>query len=456
MEEAMLNNAKPRKGPGSPSRRSALLGGAALLTTALRVPAVLAQTKEFQGVTLKGAAFQHPFQTILTQLLPEFEQQTGIKVLLDIQSFPVYNQRMDLELSTQGSSYDFCNITFPFAGRWIGSKWMTGLDDFVRNPNSTPADWDPSDFLKGAQTAFTSSDGKTFGFAWLTGVQMLAAARGDLIEKAGLKMPATFKEMMAICEATHSPETAAYANDKLHNWQWPPFLMGFGGRVFRDPPTDVTPVFDTPEAVEAASFYATLLSKYGPSGVLSYTDDQVQRAQFAGRVNMRTQSLDWLLALGRSDDSKVRDTVRYASFPAGPAGSFPGVNAQGYGIPAGSKQKRAAWEFIKWVLSKENMTRMAIEKKQIATTRRSVLQNPKLREAMSVNGQDLAAIYIGTAERAGDVGYMKYRTMPVFPQAGEKINKAIERIASGQDSAAVVMAAAVQEAKDDLKKAGAL
>jgi multiple sugar transport system substrate-binding protein len=44
----------------------------------------------------------------------------------------------------------------------------------------------------------------------------------------------------------------------------------------------------------------------------------------------------------------------------------------------------------------------------------------------------------------------------VFPQAGEKINKAIERIASGQDSAAVVMAAAVQEAKDDLKKAGAL
>jgi multiple sugar transport system substrate-binding protein len=452
----MPNNTRSRKALGSLSRRSVLSGGATLLATGVCMPAVLAQTKEFQGVTLKGAAFQHPFQTILTQLLPEFEQQTGIKVLLDIQSFPIYNQRMDLELSTQGSSYDFCNITFPFAGRWIGSNWMTQLDDFVRNPNVTPTDWDPSDFLKGAQTAFTSADGKTFGFAWLTGVQMLAAARGDLIEKAGLKMPTTLKEMMAICEATHSAETAAYVNDKLHNWQWPPFLMGFGGKVFRNPPADLTPVFDSPEAIEAASFYATLLSKYGPPGVLSYTDDQAQRMQFAGRANMRTQSVDWLLALGRSDDSKVKDTVRYAPFPAGPAGSFPGVNAQGYGIPAGSRQKRAAWEFIKWVLSKENMTRMAVEKNQTSATRRSVLQNPKMREAMLVNGQDLAAIYINTAEHAGEVGYMKYRTMPVFPQAGEKINKAMERIASGQDAAAPVMAAAVQEAKDDLKKAGAL
>ena len=42
------------------------------------------------------------FQTYIKEYIPEFEQQSGIKVNLDLQAFPVYNQRMDLELSTSG------------------------------------------------------------------------------------------------------------------------------------------------------------------------------------------------------------------------------------------------------------------------------------------------------------------------------------------------------------------
>ena len=226
--------------------------------------------------------------------------------------------------------------------------------------------------------------------------------------------------------------------------------------MMKDPPGDVTPVLDSPESIAAADYYATLLSKYAPPGVLSYTDDQAQQAQFAGRANIRTQSLDWLLAIGKSPNSKTRDTVRYASFPAGPAGSFPGVNSQGLGIPKGSKQKRAAWEFIKWATSKEIMLRLALDKAQVAVTRKSTLADPKLKEAMTVNGQDLSVIYISAAEEAGKKGYMKYRTTPVFPQVGEKVNKAIEQIATGQASAKDAMAAANQQAIDDLKKAGAL
>jgi len=232
--------------------------------------------------------------------------------------------------------------------------------------------------------------------------------------------------------------------------------MGFGGKVLKDAPTDITPVLDTPEAIKAAEFYAKLLGKYGPPGVLSYTDDQVQRAQFSGRVNMRSQSLDWLLPIGKSQESQTRDTVRYIAMPAGPAGSFPGVNSQGFGIPAGSGKKRAAWEFIKWAASKEVILKLALEKNQVSVTRRSALKDPRLKEAMTVNGQDVAAIFIDAAESAGQRGYMKYRTMPVFPQVAEKISKAIERIASNQATAQEAMVAANKEAIEDLKKAGAL
>ena len=58
-------------------------------------------------------------------------------------------------------------------------------------------------------------------------------------------------------------------------------------------------------------------------------------------------------------------------------------------------------------------------------------------------------------ELGGKSGYMKYRTVPVFPQVGDKINKAIERIATGQQHGRqAAMAQAQEEAIVDLKKAG--
>ena len=81
------------------SRRSAFLGGAGAAIL-LRAPAVLGQAKsKFSGTTIRGAAFSLPFHEYLRKYFAEFEERTGIKIAFDIQAFPVYNQRMDLELS---------------------------------------------------------------------------------------------------------------------------------------------------------------------------------------------------------------------------------------------------------------------------------------------------------------------------------------------------------------------
>jgi len=140
--------------------------------------------------------------------------------------------------------------------------------------------------------------------------------------------------------------------------------------------------------------------------------------------------------------------------PAGPAGDFPGSNSHGFGIPIGSKQKRAAWEFIKWATSKEMVGRLAREKGYTAVCRRSVINDPAYRQAMTLNGVDVAALYLKVLELGGMKGYMKYRTVPVFPQAGDKINKAIAQIATKQLSAKEAMKQAQAQAIEDLKKAG--
>ncbi|NJO13569.1 MAG: hypothetical protein HC872_08990 [Gammaproteobacteria bacterium] len=101
-----------------------------------------------------------------------------------------------------------------------------------------------------------------------------------------------------VCDAVHGKDgVAAFTADKLHHWNWIPYLMGMGGRVFKDPPGNLTPVLNTPEAAKSAEWYANFLVKYGPSGLLSYTDDQAMRSQIAGRANIRTQAITWLLPL---------------------------------------------------------------------------------------------------------------------------------------------------------------
>ena len=128
------------------TRRTVLAGIAA----ALPAPAVLGQAKsKYAGTTIRGAAFSLPFHNYLKDYFPEFEAATGINVSFDIQAFPIYNQRMDLELSTGGSSYDVVIVTFIYQNRWIGAGWVSDLDEFTKDTNATPPEWDAADFVPG-------------------------------------------------------------------------------------------------------------------------------------------------------------------------------------------------------------------------------------------------------------------------------------------------------------------
>jgi multiple sugar transport system substrate-binding protein len=439
--------------PARIDRRRLLAGSGAL--AALAASPALGQAKPFAGQTLNGAAFQSTFFEYLKAYFPEFEERTGARVNFNTQAFPVYNQRTDLELSTRGSALDVVNVTFIYSGRWIGAGWLTNLSDFVNDRNKTAPDWDAADFVSGAQSAMTNAQGQVFGFSWEAGAMLMAASRADILDSAGQAMPTTFDGLLAACEAVQGKEgMSAFVADRLHHWNWIPYLMGMGGRIFKDPPGNLTPVLATPEAIRAAQWYAELLSKFGPSGVLSFSDDQAMRAQMAGRSMFRTQAITWLVPLAKHAESTVKSTVRYALMPAGPQGNFPGSNSHGLGIPAGSRRKELAWAFIQWALSKEMLNRIVGTHGYPSVCRRSVITGDAFRQALTLNGQDVASLYLQVLELGGRSGYMKYRTVPVFPQVGDTINRGIDRIATRQQPAEAAMRQTQQDAVQVLTRAG--
>ena len=284
---------------------------------------------------------------------------------------------------------------------------------------------------------------------------ILAAGRGDLIEKAGLSLPTTMDEVIKVCDAMQGKDgMAAWTADKLHHWNWPPYLQAMGGHIFKDPPANLTPTLDTPEAAKSAAWYANLLTKYGPPGVLSFTDDQAMQSQLSGRANMRTNAITWGLPLAKDPDQQGEQdrALRHGAERAGRR--FPGVACHGFGIPAGSRKKGAAWEFIKWALSKEMLSRLVKEHGYPSVCRRSVINSEPFKEALTLNGQDVAALYSKVLDQLGDGSYMRYRTVPVFPQVGDKINRAIEAIATKQMSAEAALKQAQMQSIEAIRMGG--
>ena len=437
-------------------RRLMSLGGAALsarLLTSGGPTGAQDLSRRFAGTTINVSCWSSPYAKWLQDYLPEFQERTGIKVAYDTPAAPIYNQRADLELSTKGSSYDVLNITFIYVSRWISAGWFTPLNEFVNDRNRTAAEWGADDFLPVALAPFQDAKGQLYGFPWLTEVIMGAAGRSDLFRRAGIAMPDTFEQLAAAMKATSGQDgVKGFVSENNHGWTFIPYLQGFGGNVFRNPPDDLMPTLDTPQAIAAAEFYCGLLKSYGPEGALSYNYDAAINALMQGRANYATMGHIYLTRLGEPA-SKVAKTVSYSLCPRGPAGRFPGVASHAWGIPIGAKNKDAAWEFIKWAVAKQTVQRLLVEKGYGAVPRRSIIESTDFRARMTVNGNDLGDLYTKTIALAAD-GHMRYRTVHVYPQLNQLLNKAVELVVSGQASAADAMRQTQVAALGELRKAG--
>lgn len=440
---------------GKIKRRHVLAAGTAaggMLVLPGKAPAA-GGAKPLQGVTLNVSCWSAPYPLMLAKYIPEFEQQTGARVVYTTPSFPIYNQRMDIALATRSDAYDVINVTFIYIGRWVGAGWVVPLDPFFNNPKLTPAGWDASDFLPGTTTVFKNAKGELCAIPWIADIMMSAASRYDIMQQAGVGMPDTFAQMQKVLAAVNGKDgLPGFITENHYGWTFIGFLQGFGGNIFRNPPHDLMPVLDTPQAVEAADFFCNMMRSYGPKGVLSYTYDEVVAQLKQGSMIYTTENEDFVAQMAQPS-SKVQKTCAFAMFPGGPAGRFPQIATHGWGIPSGSRKKDAAWQFITWSMSKDLLLRMFREQGWSSITRRSIIEMPEFRQKLTLNGYDVAKMYLDTI-KLGEKGYMAYRTVPPYPQVDRQIDIAIGNITSRQMTAKAAMAAAQQNAIAQLRRSG--
>jgi ABC-type glycerol-3-phosphate transport system substrate-binding protein len=422
-------------------------------TTAPQATEAPAATEKIEvGMPLKGTKIKLLLndtanQPYLVEHLSEFTQLTGIEVEPELVAFGVLLQQGEVELSSGSSNYDVMIMIFIKSQRWMRPGWATPLDDFIAKSN-----FDKDDFLK-ATTDAMSWQGKMYGIPFLAeSVQMIY--REDILSGKGLAVPKTFGELDTVLAGIHNPpEFYSYVMrttpDGVH-FPFPVWLQGFGGNVFRDPPNDLTPTLNTAEAIAAAENFTNLIKNYSIAGSQVYDTPDCQNAVAQGKAGLWIDALGIFPPILSPEKSTVADKVQIALVPGGPAGTFPQIASHGYQIPAASKNKEAAWEFIRWATSKEMVTRWALEANFSAVPRISVLTSPEYGEKYNRSKTKIGELIV----EAINLAKPAYRTVPEFPEVGARIGNGLNEIISGQKSVKDALDAVQKDAEQIMIKGG--
>jgi multiple sugar transport system substrate-binding protein len=243
--------------------------------------------------------------------------------------------------------------------------------------------------------------GKQYALPVDPNVQLLVY-RKDLFEQKGLKPPATWDELLAAAKAFHDPAKQQYgiaitASSDVQTalyllvsvWSQGGELVDARGRGG----------MDTPAGKKGGEMYLELL-KFAPPNVRSYTFPDVNKAIQLGQAAMAIQWASGAKPMEDKTRSSVAGKLGYTLVPKA-VRQTPMRGVWTIGIARNTQNQDAAWEFAKWLSSKE--FGMAAVKYPAATSaihspRISVLQDEGTKQALPYAEALLASLRV-TKER---------------------------------------------------------
>lgn len=348
-----------------------VLSALLVLTVLLSLGVSVLAAQPYAGTTIRVVLSNHPWTDAIRPLIPEFEAATGIKVQVESFFEDQLTQKLLVEFASGTSTIDvFMQRPLQEAKQFAKNGWYTDLMQFAAND----PDIDMEDFFPSALQAETV-DGVLTGIPIVT-EQEIIYYRKDLFEEHGIKVPTTMEELEAAAKYFHDPDNGFFGFVSRGQrspavTQFSSYLYSFGGNF----DVDGKATLNTPEAIEAFTFYGNMLRNYGPPGVLNMSWPQALAIFAQGSAAMYTDASVFYSNMLDPEQSDVGELVGFARFPAGPAGARPySIVSWGVSMAATAPNKEAAWEFIKWATSKE--ITLKAQASQVPSARTSAWADP--------------------------------------------------------------------------------
>ena len=310
-----------------------------------------AEEQPLAGTTLSIASMNDPFNYVIEEMLPMFEEETGIDVQMEIIPYNGLRERTMTDLVSGSASFDVITMDIVWMGEWAEAGFITQLDEYIESDNI-----DMDAFIPGALEGLAYWDGDTYGMP-IGAYHFLMHYRTDLLEEVGMDMPTTYDEVMQFGSAVQNPSEDQYGiavpmvrGAPIVHYSLA-YLSGAGGGVLNE---NREPTINSSVAREVYDYYKQFL-EIGPDGMPSYDWFAVSDAYQQGRVAMLGAWNVVSPGFENPEDSQIVGQTEYSVMPTLDEGDEAQVPFGGWSlvINEDSDKKQAAWEFIKWITSEE-------------------------------------------------------------------------------------------------------
>ncbi|MER7457899.1 sugar ABC transporter substrate-binding protein [Micromonospora sp. NPDC126480] len=378
--------------------------------------------------TLRVTLVNHVWTENIKKALPEFEKQTGLKIEVTQLGEDQLSDQYNVKLNAGSSDIDVMMYRPLQEGKLFAkNRYLADLTDKAKSDSA----FEIGDFQSGPVDATTYED-KLVGVPIITEQEVLYY-RKDLLEKSAFTAPPkTLDELKAQAAKVEAdnPGVAGFVartGKSAAVTQFSSFLYSFGGD-FVDAGGKAS--VNTEQAKQAYAYYGGLLRDHGPENISTDMSWSEAMAIFTqGKAAFYTEANSLYKNATDPAKSKVSETVGFATFPAGPAGSKPyNVPSWALGVNDASKNKDNAWKFIQWAAGKEQALEQ--QKAGVPGARTSVWENP---EGTATYPADLAeATKVSTANGIGHDRPLVVKVAEAREIVGQPIVDAI----TGKDAAA--------------------
>jgi len=333
-----------------------------------------ADDKPYAGTELVLASMTDQFITGFRELIPQFEEETGIKITMDELGYVDLYQKLTADFVGETANYDLITMDIVWSGEYAQNGYTLPLDDYMAQDE---AELDLDDILPVAWT-LGEWDGKHWAYP-LAGYANVLNYRKDILEEAGIEPPETQQQLLEVSKQLTDADNDFYgiallgAKGPAVAQDYMAWVQQHGGTILD---ADGNVALNTPENVEILEFFGSLF-EYAPPGATDYWWDQRETAFRTGNVGLME---GWSIARAGYENPDISTVVGNVDIALAPVteGMEPkyGFGGWGIGINADSDEPDAAWEFIKWLSTPE------IQKEWIrndgAPIRRSTLEDPEL------------------------------------------------------------------------------
>lgn len=297
-------------------RRLAILFIAAALV-ALPIASVISPVKAQDGTSINILMETVPDTDFVQELLPQFEEETGIDVNIEVLTYVAIHERLIPQFLASEGAYDVVVVDKQWVGEFVGADWLMPLDECIEEKSFDTSAYVPAMFEMLGEVNDTTYMlpfyNYTMGLVYRTDLFEDPELQAEFEAEFGrpLEVPQSVPELVEVAQfLTRDTDgdgtvdlygiTQQLARGVGIHAEWANLFFSLGGWYYDD---EWNAAVNTEEGVQALESLIELYQTSAPEGATGYNFDEQAEVMRQGQAAMML-TYSWMLAALNDPEQK--------------------------------------------------------------------------------------------------------------------------------------------------------